>query len=165
MLSVGRNDGAVVGSDRTSYAGRIADRLEAWPGVTKLRADCGIGLALQVGGNQFVHFHTDDEAELRLTRPVLERLGEALAASGRVAVRPGGEWVAVRLDTDSDMALVVSLASVAIKANTTTGHVASRSLSPCGVAVRSPRPGRLRTSQARRLRRLSAVLIGNHTSH
>jgi hypothetical protein len=165
MLSSGRNDGPVAGSGRTSYAGRIADRLETWSGVSKVRADCGVGVALQASGNQIVHLHTDSEAELRLTRPVVERLGDTLTASGQVAIRPGGEWVVVRLDTDSDVALVISLASVAIKANT-TGCTAPRAHSPCGAAVRPPsRTDGLRSPHGGRLRRLSAVLTGNHSRH
>ncbi|MEU6041341.1 luciferase family protein [Actinomadura sp. NPDC047616] len=149
----------MTGSGKTSHAGRIAARLAAWPGVSKVRADCGIGIALQAGGRQIVHLHCDDEAELRLTRPVVERLGGALAESGRVAIRAGGEWVAVRLDTDSDVALVVSLASVAIKANTTPSPPPSpppsKASSPCGAAVRPPS-----AAHTGRLRRLAAVIPG-----
>ncbi|WP_433324045.1 luciferase family protein [Spirillospora sp. CA-294931] len=128
---------AVNGSGLTSNAGRIADRISAWPGVTRARADCGVGVALVSGGRQIMHLHGDDEAELRLTRAVVDRLGCTLAECERVEIRPGGEWITVRLDTDSDVALVVSLASVAIKATATDQGPA-----PCGVGAR--RTGTLR---------------------
>ncbi|WP_067468800.1 luciferase domain-containing protein [Actinomadura macra] len=86
-----------------------------------------------------MHLHTGDEAELCLTRPVVERLGGALTDSGRVLIRPGGDWICVRLDTDSDMAMVVSLASVAIKAHTRPPTGGGRRLTPCGAAM--PRRG------------------------
>ncbi|GAA3984299.1 hypothetical protein GCM10023085_78050 [Actinomadura viridis] len=124
---------AADGSGATSPAGLVADRLDAWPGISKVRADCGVGLALAAEGIQIIHLHSGDEAELRLTRPVVDRLGEALAGSGRVTVHPDGDWITVRLDTDSDVALVVSLASVAIKAG--AGDAAApRSRTPCGAA-------------------------------
>lgn len=125
---------AASGSGATTNAGRLAARIEAWPGVSAVRADCGVGIALAAGGGQIMHLHTGDEAELRLTRPVVERLGAALAESGRVAIRPGGDWIAVRLDTDSDLSLVMSLASVAIKANSDPLR-GSAAPSPCGMAV------------------------------
>ncbi|MBO2452727.1 DUF5519 family protein [Actinomadura barringtoniae] len=105
--------------------------------MAKVRADCGMGVALTAGGSQIMHLHTDDEAELRLSRPVIERLGGVLTESGRVRIKPDSEWIAVRLDTDSDMALVVSLASVAIKAST-AADIAPHSYAPCGAARAAP---------------------------
>ncbi|MBT2214051.1 luciferase family protein [Actinomadura sp. NEAU-AAG7] len=130
---------ATGGSGTDSNAGRVVARLRKWSGVSVGRADCGVGVALCAGHGQFMHLHTGDEAELCLTRPVVDRLGGALADSGRVLVRPGGDWVAVRLDTDSDMAMAVSLASVAIKAHT---RPAARGtpITPCPAAT-PPRPG------------------------
>ncbi|RFU40112.1 hypothetical protein DZF91_18825 [Actinomadura logoneensis] len=113
--------------------GRLLEQVGSWPDVAVVRADCGLGSALAADGRQVLHLHGGDEAEFRLTRPVLERLGAALAGSGRVRVRPGGEWVAVRLDTDSDMALALSLTSVALKATTGT-----RAPSPCGALADVP---------------------------
>ncbi|MFC4913601.1 luciferase family protein [Actinomadura gamaensis] len=109
--------------------GRLLEQVGSWPDVSVVRADCGFGRALATGGRQVLHLH-GDEAEFRLTRPVLDRLGEALAGTGRVRVRPGGEWVAVRLDTDSDLALALALTSVAIKAT-----AAVRDAGPCGAAA------------------------------
>ncbi|WP_242911285.1 luciferase domain-containing protein [Actinomadura terrae] len=124
---------ATGGSGTVSNAGRVVARLREWSGVSVGRADCGVGVALCAGHGQFMHLHTGDEAELCLTRAVLDRLGGALADSGRVLVRPGGDWVAVRLDTDSDVAMVVALASVAIKAHTPPTARGTRT-TPCPAA-------------------------------
>ncbi len=115
-------------------------RLRGWPGMSVVRADCGVGVALSAGGSQIIHLHGGDEAELCLTRPVVDRLGGALRESGRVSIRPGGDWVAVRLDTDSDVAMAVSLASVAIKAAAGPARAGTR-IAPCAVAA-PRRPGR-----------------------
>jgi hypothetical protein len=118
-----------------SLAGRLTAQLDAWPAVRAGRAECGVGTGFapaRRSGAQIVHLHGGDEAELHLTRPVIARLGDVLLKSGRVVVTPGGDWVRVRLDTESDVALVMSLASVAIKASG-TGEDSGRStaISPC----------------------------------
>lgn len=118
--------------EQGSLAGRLTRQLDAWPAVHADRAECGLGTgfaAAHRAGGQIVHLHGGDEAELYLTRPVIDRLGAALRESGRVSVSPGGDWVRVRLDTESDVRLVMSLASVAIKAS---GPDAS---SPCHAAL------------------------------
>ncbi|SEG89118.1 hypothetical protein SAMN04489712_12324 [Thermomonospora echinospora] len=145
------NDVAALGSGASSFADRLVKRLNTWPAVSIGRADCGIGFGLGVGPRQILHLHSADlhsadEAELLLTRPVIERLGAALARSGRVAVRPGGDWVRIGLSTDSDVTLVLSLASVAIKA--AGDPVGTSQATPCSAAERpaaeqtAPRPGR-----------------------
>jgi hypothetical protein len=100
-----------------------------------------VGTAFATAGRQFLHLHSDDSAELRLTRPVVGRLGAVLSSSGRVAIQPGGEWITVRLDTGSDVGLVVSLASVAIKANGTA--LAPGGGAPCSAAAGGIPPERL----------------------
>ncbi|GAB3987727.1 hypothetical protein GCM10029978_107650 [Actinoallomurus acanthiterrae] len=108
--------------ETTSYADRAMARVAAWPGVRSGRAACGLGTALNVGGRQLAHLHADGAAELRLTWPVIGRLRRPLLESGRVQMAPGGDWIRVQIDGDSDVDLFVSLASVAIKANTARRH-------------------------------------------
>jgi hypothetical protein len=103
-------------------------------------------VALAAGGVQIMHLHGGGVAELRLTRPVIDRLGTALADSGRVAIQAGGEWILVGLDTDSDLSLVASLASVAIKAcaaDRAAGGAGPRSRGPCSAAAGGLAPERL----------------------
>jgi Family of unknown function (DUF5519) len=123
-----------------SLAGRLTTQLDAWPAVRAGRAECGVGTgfsaASERAGAQIVHLHGGDEAELHLTRPVVARLGDVLLKSGRVAVTPGGDWVRVRLDTESDVALAMSLASVALQANGPGGAAGqSGAISPCRASV------------------------------
>jgi Family of unknown function (DUF5519) len=115
-----------------SLARRLTRQLDAWPAVRAGRAECGLGTgfsAAHQAGAQIVHLHGGDEVELHLTRAVIARLGDALRESGRVAVTPGGDWIRVRLDTESDVRLVMSLASVAIKANDPDAR--GEAASPC----------------------------------
>ncbi|HEX2315858.1 MAG TPA: luciferase family protein, partial [Thermomonospora sp.] len=133
---------AAKGSGATSYADRVMARLESWPSMRRARAGCGIGTGLGVGACQVVHLHSGDEAELLLTRPVVDRLQAVLLASGRVSVQPGGHWIRVGLHTESDVTLVLTLASLAIKAALDSGCVGTGQCVPCGAArPRAQRPG------------------------
>lgn len=80
-------------------------------------ADSLPGQALALSDRQIVHFHHDGRAEVRLDQALLHRLAPALLASGRVDVPPRTSWVRVLLDSDSDVSLLESLVSLAIKAN------------------------------------------------
>lgn len=94
-------------------------QVAAWPGVSRTRAECGVGQALAIGGRQIAHLHHDATIELRLGRPAIARMGEALVASGQVAVRSsadaGRDWVSVGLHGPGDETLAIALASVAIQ--------------------------------------------------
>jgi hypothetical protein len=84
------------------------------------QADCGIGTGVGTPAGQILHFHGDSYADLRLTRPVIDRMHEVLAQSGRLFIVPDGDWIGMRLETSSDAALLVTLVSLAIKANAGT---------------------------------------------
>ena len=129
----------------TSFAGRVISQLTSWSAVRAAKADCGVGVGVGTRSGQFVHFHGAETADLFLTHAVIERMHEVLAESGRVLIRPGHDWVQVRLEADSDVALLVTLASLAIKANDTPPAVATRP-APCGAATARIHPanGRLR---------------------
>ena len=66
---------------------------------------------------QILHFHDESYADLRLTRAVIGRMRDVLAQSGRIFLVPGDDWIGLRLETFSDVTLLVTLVSVAIKAN------------------------------------------------
>jgi hypothetical protein len=106
---------------QSSLAGRLRSHLDTWPALSLGLADCGVGTGFtnvtHRTGGQIVHLHGGDEAELCLTWPVVTRLGEALGRSGRVTLVPGGDWVRIRLDTEFDVELAISLTSVAIQAD------------------------------------------------
>jgi hypothetical protein len=73
---------------------------------------------------QILHFHDEDHAHLRLTRPVIDRLRDVLAQCG-IDVTPDDDWIGMRLETPSDITLLVMLVSVAIKANSSAPAQAS----------------------------------------
>jgi|tagenome__1003787_1003787.scaffolds.fasta_scaffold20732310_2 hypothetical protein len=114
----------------TSPAARVLAQVETWPGVIRTRADCGVGHALAIEGSQIIHLHHDSTVELRLGRPVIGRMGDALLASGQVTIRPyggaGGDWVSVSLEARADETLAIALASVAIQTVTAGGAIRGR---------------------------------------
>lgn len=119
-----------------SFAGRVIALLSAWPGVRTAPADCGVGVGVRTLAGQILHLHHESYADLRLTRPVIDRMHEALEHSRRVFVVPDDDWIGIRLETPSDVGLLIPLVSVAIKANlgvpappVTVGNVPS-----CGAA-------------------------------
>ncbi len=98
-----------------STADRVAAQLTTWPGLQAGRPSCGAGHGFGVHGDQILHLHTGDEADLRLTGPFVQRLSAVLAESGQVVIRPGDDWVTVRLDSDTTGSLLISLMSLAIR--------------------------------------------------
>ncbi|WP_406567776.1 luciferase domain-containing protein [Actinoallomurus soli] len=143
-----RDPGAVTGPPKNrSTAERVAAQLATWPGLATGRPSCGAGRGFAYRGTQILHLHTGDEADLRLTRSFIERLDQVLAESGQIVVRPGDDWVTVRLDTDTAGSLLISLMSLAIQA---AGDQASPTR-PCTWerTRRSERSGRSRDETAR----------------
>jgi len=121
-----------VGATReASLTDRVIAQVTAWPALSAGRATCGRGVALSVDSRQIVHLHDLSPAHVRLTRPVIKRMADALHASGRVEMEPGTDWVSMRLDSEGDVALLLSLVSVAIKAHTAE---------PPGVSRHEPAP-------------------------
>lgn len=83
------------------------------PMASAPRADCGRGAALVSAGCQVAHLHGGDEAELLLGEKSVARLRPVLLESGRA--RTEGGSVLLRLGGESDVRLLLSLLSVAIK--------------------------------------------------
>ncbi|MCW2882594.1 MAG: hypothetical protein JWQ95_6694 [Sphaerisporangium sp.] len=102
---------------RESTACRVLERLETWPAVHVGDAACGTGTGVGVNDRQVLHLHADHEADLCLSRSVIERMGPTLMTAEQVILHPGRGWVGVRLETDGDIDLLVALFSVAVKAH------------------------------------------------
>ncbi len=96
------------------YSQRVLTLTRSWPGVTVREADCGSGAALVFAGCQVAHLHGGGEAELLLGERCAARLGPALAESGRAWAEGG--TVRLRLGGESDVRMLLSLLSLAIKA-------------------------------------------------
>jgi hypothetical protein len=102
-----------------TLAQRALERLEAWPDLTAGPASCGTGRALRSPHSEIVHFHSDSEADLHLTSRAIQRISGDLAESTAIRMVPGSRWVTVHLDCDTDVDLLLSLVSVALKAHQT----------------------------------------------
>ncbi|MGH3243633.1 MAG: three-helix bundle dimerization domain-containing protein [Spirillospora sp.] len=124
--SMGGTDGL-----RTSPADSVVELLNDWPALRLCRADCGFGRAFACGGDQIVHLHGRDQAELYLTWPFIQRMRKSLRECASIRIRPGDGWVGVWLGGDDDVALLVSLVSVAIKANLAALNTSPQRVGPC----------------------------------
>ncbi|MQY03228.1 luciferase domain-containing protein [Actinomadura macrotermitis] len=124
---------------RTSPADRTIRHLKGWPALRLCRADCGTGRAFTLGSEQILHLHGPHEAELYLTAPIVQRINGALGECAMVTTRQGSGWVRFRLESETDVALLVSLVSVAIKANTAAASSPSRRIAPCSLGIPTSR--------------------------
>ncbi|MEO3787075.1 luciferase family protein [Actinocorallia sp. B10E7] len=95
------------------FSQRVLTLTRTWPNVTVQKADCGRGAALVSAGCQVVHLHGGDEAELLLGEKSVARLSPVLGESGRAWL--DDRSVRLRLDGDSDVRMLLSLLSLAIK--------------------------------------------------
>lgn len=99
-------------------ARRALEDLMTWPGLSAAPARCGTGTAVLADRGEIAHFHSERQADLYLGRPAIDRLREELGHSTAVRLVPGSGWVSVMLGGTRDADLVISLASVALRAQT-----------------------------------------------
>ncbi|MFJ4367242.1 luciferase family protein [Streptomyces chartreusis] len=98
-------------------AQRAIERLQAWPDLSSGPAGCGTGRALRTVHSEIVHFHSDRDVDLHLTVPAIRRLRDDLQVSTAIRLVPDSDWVTVHLDCDTDVDLLMSLVSAALKAH------------------------------------------------
>ncbi|MBD0421360.1 luciferase family protein [Streptomyces sp. NPDC052309] len=110
-----------------TLAQRALERLQAWPDLTTGPASCGTGRALRSAHDEIVHFHSDRDVDLHLTRRAIQRFHYDLGASTAIHLVPGSRWVTVHLDCDADVDLLLSLVSIALKAHQTWPSAEPRS--------------------------------------
>lgn len=113
-----------------TLAQRALQQLEAWPDLTAGPASCGTGRALRTAHSEIAHFHSDHDVDLHLTSRALRRFAADLAESTAIRLLPGSRWVTVHLDCDTDIDLLQTLVSVALKAH--QGGPAPEDLPPGG---------------------------------
>lgn len=102
-----------------TLAQRALDRLQAWPDLSPGPASCGTGRALRSVRDEIVHFHTGRDVDLHLTQRAIQRFQYDLSGSSAIRLVPGSRWVTVHLDCDADVHLLLSLVSIALKAQQT----------------------------------------------
>ncbi|MFF0012649.1 luciferase family protein [Streptomyces sp. NPDC005374] len=103
-----------------TLAERALERLEAWSDLSPGIPGCGAGLALRSAHSEIVHFHPGRDVDLHLTEPAIRRFHDDLEESTAVRLVPGSRWVTVHLDCETDIDLLMSLVSMALKAHQAT---------------------------------------------
>jgi hypothetical protein len=93
------------------------DRLAHWPDLTESRPSCGTGRGLRTDGAEIAHFHTDLTADIHLSSAAIRRLRGDLRGSTAIRLVPGSAWVTVRMECESDIDLLLTLVSLALKAH------------------------------------------------
>ncbi len=74
----------------------------------------------QLRGREVLHFHGDQEIDLRLTHAVIRTEHERLANDARTGLgRRERDWVTVRFTATADIPFVLELVRLAIRANRT----------------------------------------------
>ncbi|MEV8542020.1 luciferase family protein [Streptomyces sp. NPDC051572] len=100
-----------------TLAERAMQRLEGWRDLSAVPASCGTGRALRSAHSEIVHFHSDHDVDLHLTVGAILRFHHDLSESTAIRIIPGSRWVTVHLDCETDVDLLLSLVSVALKAH------------------------------------------------
>lgn len=90
--------------------------LRSWPALAL--SDTRRGVAFTVGRTKIVRVTRGDEVCLRLTAPAIHRLQPHLHDCDQVQSCSDRAWVAVHVDAEPDLDLLLALTSVAIKAHT-----------------------------------------------
>ncbi|MFH8796905.1 luciferase family protein [Streptomyces sp. NPDC017941] len=104
-------------------AQRAMTALASWPNLVSGAPRCAVGRSFGIAGApetlayELVHFHSDAAADVCLTRAAVDRLRPQLAGSTAIRMRPGASWITVLLDCDVDVALLLTLVSVGLKAH------------------------------------------------
>lgn len=96
---------------------RAMDRLANWADLTEAAPSCGTGRALCSGPAEIAHFHTARDVDLHLTTWAIRRFEQDLGSATAVRLVPGAQWVTVRLEVDTDIDLLMTLVSLALRAH------------------------------------------------
>lgn len=100
-----------------SFADRVLEQLRDWPSLEECPAGNDVVLRLAGSAVRVVRLRQPDEAEVCLTWPVIQRISAALSGSAHTWVREGSDWAGIRMAGNSDVHLVIVLASLAIRAH------------------------------------------------
>ncbi|MET8981088.1 luciferase family protein [Streptomyces sp. NPDC004539] len=130
--------------------------LAGWPDLAEVPASCGTGRALRSAQREIVHSHSDRHADLHLTAGVIGRLETDLVSSPAIRLVPGSQWVTIGLRTNTDIHLLMTLVSLALKTHQTcpvpgdTPSVACNDRFSASLAREAPR-GQLRAAPFRQV--------------
>ena len=97
---------------------RLEREIEALRALEGRRSRWGDAWAYHLEGREILHFHTDHEIDLRLTRGVIRAERARLAADSRVRLGDRQrDWVEVSIATAADLPFVLELVKWAIRTN------------------------------------------------
>ncbi|MFF0789211.1 luciferase family protein [Streptomyces spiralis] len=99
-----------------TLAARALAQLATWPDLMEVAPSCGTGQALSSAHGEIAHFHSGRDVDLHLTDRAIRRLAGELKRFAAIRVVTGSSWVTIRLDASADVDLLLSLTSVALKA-------------------------------------------------
>lgn len=97
------------------YVARAVAELRSWPALAV--SDTRRGVAFAVRGTEILRPSGRDEVHLRLTAAAIDRLEPHLRVCDQVHACADRAWVAVQVDAEPDLELLLALTSVAIKAH------------------------------------------------
>ncbi|MFD6417489.1 luciferase family protein [Streptomyces sp. NPDC060194] len=100
------------------------EHLLSWPDLTGGQASCGSASSLRSGDLEIVHFHGEEQADVHLPPHLIAKLRPALARSSAVRLHPHSGWVTVRLEVGSDIELLATLVSAALRTHPPTAQLA-----------------------------------------
>ncbi|MEU5860340.1 luciferase family protein [Nonomuraea sp. NPDC047529] len=100
---------------RGPYVVRAVAELRSWPSLNV--SGTGRQVAFAVHGTEILRLAGRDEVHVRLTAPAIGRLEPHLQACDQVHACRDRAWVAVQVDAEPDLELLLALTSVAIKAH------------------------------------------------
>ena len=97
---------------------RLEREIEALRALEGRRSRWGDASAYHLEGREILHFHSDHEIDLRLTKRVIRAERARLTADPRVRLGDRErDWVEVSLAAASDLPFLVELIRLAIRAN------------------------------------------------
>ncbi|MFI5973484.1 luciferase family protein [Streptomyces sp. NPDC051452] len=99
-----------------TLASRALAQLATWPDLRQVDPSCGLGQGVSSVQGEIAHFHSDRDVDLRLTDRAVRRFTADFKCSGAIRIVPGSQWLTLRLDAASDVDLLLTLVSVALKA-------------------------------------------------
>ncbi|WP_344581794.1 luciferase family protein [Nonomuraea roseoviolacea] len=98
------------------YLTQAVTNLKTWPSLTVTPARNGVSFI--TSGQKILHLSGGNPAHLHLTQPMIDRLDPTLRHYRQVGPSADHGWVSIRVESSSDLRLLLTLISLAIKANT-----------------------------------------------
>ncbi|MEV6400942.1 luciferase family protein [Streptomyces sp. NPDC051907] len=110
---------------------RALTQLASWPDLTEAQPGCGAGRGLRSARAEIAHFHSGRRVDLHLTARMIHHFESDLRRSTAIRLVPGSHWVTIRLECDTDVDLLMTLVSLALRAHQGRPDFGDTSHAPC----------------------------------